>query len=122
MSNSRWIPKVVIALTLAAGAHMFTAPDASASQVWASCKPTEVAVWNNRAHVKCSTATSGIEYFAVQILPGNAVEVDRFVNLTSTALVNGRLLAITFESTDLSGGVWGCQSGNCRRPIVYVLK
>lgn len=121
MSKRRWI-QAGIALALTVSVHLVTAPDASAAQVWASCKPTEVAVWNNRVHVKCSTATSGIEYFAVQIQSGNAAEVDRFVNLTSAALVNGRLLAITFESTDSSGGVWGCQPSNCRRPIVYVLK
>jgi hypothetical protein len=122
MSRVKWMSKMGFGLALVVCAQLFAAREASAAQVMASCKPTEVAVWNNRAHVKCSAATSGIEYYAVQITASNAAEVDRFVNLTSSAIVSGHLLSMVFESTDLSAGVWGCQPGNCRRPVVYVLK
>jgi hypothetical protein len=122
MSNSKHV-RMVFAVAVISLIHLLPAPEASAAQVWANCKPTEVAVWNNRVHVRCSVAApGGIEFFAVQILSGNAADVDRFVNLTSRAITNARLVSILFESTDTSPNAWGCLAGNCRRPIAYVLK
>jgi hypothetical protein len=107
------------------GIQSFVTRDAVAAQVWANCTPKEVTVWSGHVHVLCTLpAQGGIQFFAVPFLSATATgpQAERFLNLTSEALIHGRQLAMLFETTDLSAGAWGCGPTNCRRPLAYSLK
>jgi hypothetical protein len=108
-----------------AGILFFATPDARAAQVTVSCTPNEVFVWSGHVHVRCNPPfQNNIQFFAIQILAGNAnaPEVDRFLSITSDALVHGRQLTMLFETTDVSANAWGCAASNCRRPRAYGLR
>ena len=110
MKTNTWITRFGYAAALALSVHLFAAREAGAALLTATCKPTEVAVFTGvRVHVRCSTATNGIAFFAFQILPGNAAEVDRFVDMTTTALTTSRSLVMTWDSLDVTAGAWGCR-------------
>jgi hypothetical protein len=121
MENQKWT-RFACAVAVAFCVNVLSPGNAKAAEVWTECKPAEVAVFKNRVHVKCSVAApGGILFFAVPITAGNAADVDRFVNMASTAITSSRSLSVVFDSTDLSGAAWGCATANCRRPSGYVL-
>lgn len=76
------------------------------------CTPVAVGNFGNRVHVRCSTAVSGILYFAQST--GDANNVARTLALLSTAMASGRDLRIYYDAADTSGTAIGCQAGDCR--------
>lgn len=86
---------------------------ASAARV--SCVPTDVTVYSNRIHVRCSQGitdgASTIYYFAVPTT--DATFANRFMTLAMTALVSGRRFIVDFTS-GASGASYGCQFSDCR--------
>ena len=79
---------------------------------WVSCTPTEVAVFDNRIHIRCNESYSGIQFFA--IATGDAASSARFLSLLTTAQVAGRTLSLLYDPADTSGDTWGCVEVDCR--------
>jgi len=106
--------KLLIALALVTG--VAGAVPAIAADF--SCSPTEVAVFSNRIHVKCSSAlqdgTTTIWYWAVST--SDAQRANRFLSTASTALVSGRMLRFSYNPADASGTSFGCLTKDCRTP------
>jgi hypothetical protein len=88
-------------------------PVDAASLTWFQCTPANVAVFDQRVHVKCTASTpGGIRYFAKATEDADAVA--RVLSLLSIALVTGRTLDIRYDPADTSGTAIGCQSNDCR--------
>ena len=68
----------------------------------------------DRIAAKCeSPAPGGIYWFAYNITKEDET-VKMVLSLLSTARVAGRSVLVSYESSDLSGDRWGCQSNDCR--------
>lgn len=83
------------------------------------CQPVEVAVFQNRLHVRCAPIseqayTSDIRYYAMKL--DNSVQVQATLDLLLMAKANNRALAIRFDEGDYQS-VPGCQGGDCRRLV-----
>jgi hypothetical protein len=82
----------------------------------APCTVSEVAVFENRIHVRCTNPQSGtfgpISFFAVST--GNSTNAARFLTIFNSALVENRKLTIQYELFDISGQDFGCMATNCR--------
>ncbi len=82
---------------------------------WASCRPNQVMVFDNRIHVECAAAVGRIKFFA---FPTNdSAKSSRMLSILSTAQVAGRNVLVLFEPTDASGPAYGCLASDCR-PII----
>jgi len=80
---------------------------------WHNCKPTQVAVFQNRVHVRCAAnAPGGIGYFAFKTSV-NTEFANRLQALASTAQVSGKTLNIEFDPNE-NGQSWGCNWSDCR--------
>jgi hypothetical protein len=92
-------------------------PDAPQAAVWISCVPSNVITYATRVHVKCTTAFTGIQWFAVSA--SNAAYSARVLSVLTSAQVAGRTLSILYDPADLSGAAYGCSNTDCR-PILGV--
>jgi hypothetical protein len=106
---------VLAAALVAAGAA--TSPVAqplAPTQVMATtiCTPSNVAEFGNRIHVHCTTAVSGISYFAVAT--SNVNRAAHALSLFSIAIASGRDLRIYYDPANTSGTAVGCQAADCR--------
>jgi hypothetical protein len=85
----------------------------AASLTWFQCTPANVAVFEERVHVKCTaSAPGGIRYFAKATADADAAA--RVLSLLSIAQVTGRTLDIRYDPADTSGATIGCQANDCR--------
>ena len=124
MQRSQWVSRGFVGIitglvfTLVVGAgpiwqrggvSLFAAA-AEAAEV--SCTPENVAVFPTRVHVKCTTAFSGIRYFAAST--ADAAHAARVLSLLSTALAAGRTVNVFYDPADTSGAGIGCQANDCR--------
>ena len=78
----------------------------------ASCVPTQVAVFINRIHVRCTAAVGGIQYFALGTT--DQAFSSRVLTILTTAQVAGRTIGIDFEPSDTTGSSFGCRPADCR--------
>lgn len=108
--------KIILALVVTC----LLAPALWASPTTFGCNPIEVAVFDNRVHVRCSPTAGTIGFFAVST--ANADKAARFQDLATSALINNKVLVIFFDSFDLSGGAFGCNTANCRNATGVLLK
>jgi len=79
---------------------------------WTNCTPENGASYDNRVHVKCTTAVDGIQYFAVSTK--DEAKAARALSLISIAIVTGRDLSILYDPADTSGTAIACMSSDCR--------
>jgi hypothetical protein len=111
-----------LALAFAASATLTFPFPASSSEY--SCKPTEVTVWQNRVHVRCTQSvndgSTAIWYWAVAT--SDAERANRFLSAGSTALVSGRTLYFSWTAGDTSGVAYGCLARDCRTPVSFALR
>ena len=118
MSNRSSISLLVLVLVAAC---FFTAPAYAANFL---CTPTEVAVFENRIHARCSTAakvgTANIWFWAVPT--SDAHHANRFLSTASSALISGRKLLFAYNPQDSSGKSFGCQANDCRKPWAITLR
>lgn len=101
---------VLVALAWAAGFP------AQAQDVF-SCKLRDVTVFNNRIHVRCTTAPATMTALYFYALPtaSNTTQANRLLTLGSTALVANRKFIAHYGAGDTSGVEFGCQANDCRR-------
>ena len=116
--GARWACKCALGLAL------LTALGSSAVAADFTCTPTEVSVYSNRIHVKCSVAqpdgSASIWYWAV---PSTDPQwTNRFVAITSTALVSGRTLLLRYTPGDATGQSFGCLSHDCRQVYMFAVR
>jgi hypothetical protein len=108
------LKKLFVALVVVAGVTVSTPVMATDF----SCTPTEVSVFENRIHVRCSEpALDGrntIWFWAVSTV--DAQHANRFLSTATTALVSGRKLILGFDPGDTSGVSFGCLAHDCRVP------
>ena len=108
----------------AAGFALLTAFGPAAAAADIPCSPTEVVVYPKHLHVVCSThqtdAGSTIMYWAVP--SADAQLANRFLAITSTALVSGRTLVLRYLPGDTSGQSFGCLAHDCRQVIMFGLR
>jgi len=80
---------------------------------WQSCTPARVATFTQRVHVRCTSAISGVLYFAVST--ADQAEAARALSVFSIALATGRDLMIMYDAADTtSGPPIGCSATDCR--------
>ena len=80
-----------------------------------NCKPTAIAIFNNRIHLKCAVIksqayTEDIPYYAMSIKSAGA-RLGGIIQLLVSAQERGRTLRIWFDT----GDVPGCKGSDCRR-------
>ncbi len=111
-------------LKLIVAVMLVTAGAACAATVDFTCEPTEVAVFQNRIHVKCAQSYNDggatIWYWAVSV--SGVQWANRFLSTSTTALVSGRKLVIQFTAGDTSGTRFGCLAQDCRRALVITIR
>lgn len=111
----RFVSFATIASTIVLGLTLSTA-----FADWHNCTPIEAAVWTKkplqRIHVKCSAPppTTNYYYFAYPGTKKYSPDSDRFLNLITFAIQNGKTLAIDYDPADLSGNKIGCLNDDCR--------
>lgn len=101
----------LVAATAATSPAAQSLPEAPAS-VWTICTPSSVAEFGSRIHVHCTTAVSGISYFAVAT--SNVNRTAHALSLFSIALASGRDLRILYDPANTSGTAIGCLAADCR--------
>ncbi len=115
MTRRRKIHAAVLAAAFVAAAAT-TSPMAQslpdAAQATAVCTPWAVAEFSNRIHIHCTTAFSGISYFAVAT--SNPTRAAHALALFSTALASGRDVRIYYDPANTSGTAVGCLAADCR--------
>lgn len=84
---------------------------------WYTCTApiSDVAVFNNRVHVRCSgvsPAISGVYWFAVPTT--DSANASRYLSIFQTALLSGKTLVFWLDPNDTSGADWGCHASDCR--------
>jgi len=88
-----------------------------------NCTPTEVAVFPERIHVKCSSSatdgTANIWFWALST--SDAQRANRFLSTATTSLVSGRTLRFSFKPGDTSGAAFGCLAKDCRTPSIIAI-
>lgn len=78
-----------------------------------TCTPVDVGVFPaTRVHVQCSPADGNIHWFALK--DTDSGDANRVLSVLSTALAAKKKLTIWYDPADLSGGAFGCQTGDCR--------
>ena len=83
-----------------------------ASAAETTCTPSNLAVFDNRVHVKCAESVGGIQYFAIST--ADSAKAARVLSVINSAIVTGRPLFIYYDPADTSGDSIGCQSNDCR--------
>lgn len=83
----------------------------------ATCTPVEVAVLENRIHVKCTNvqktgSSGGIVFFAV--LTSGSANAARFLSIFDSALRENRKLTLFYDDFEIAGQNFGCLIENCR--------
>jgi hypothetical protein len=109
-------PLPLYLFTLAAALFPSSTANA-ATNYFATCPVSEVAVLENRIHVRCtnpnlSGPSGGIIYFAVPT--SSSTNVARFLTVFTSALVENRKLTILYDDFEISGQEFGCLIENCR--------
>jgi hypothetical protein len=86
-----------------------------AKAVSAICAPVDVTVFKERIHVRCGTeitdGASKVVFFAVPTT--DSIRANRFMTITTSALVAGRRVIINFTSGS-NGASYGCLKSDCR--------
>ena len=111
--------KIKALVKSAALAALCTLPASAQALDGFNCKVTEVAVFSDRVHVKCS-ATTPISYYAVPTA-GNSAEAARFTTMASMALGGYLYVEYEFYGPD-TGSSFGCLGYNCRRALSFALR
>jgi len=88
------------------------APDAQSAGPF-DCTINNIAVFPHRIHVHCTTAVSGISYFAASGDGANALATNRFMVLLNTAYSLGKHVYIYYY-TDTADNPSGCNASDCR--------
>jgi hypothetical protein len=95
--------------------HLAEQPTAGTEAVTASylCYPNNVAVFENRIHVRCTTAAAGgISYFAFRNT--DAAQAARHLSLLLVAYTTDSGIWVYYDPNDTSGDAWGCNASDCR--------
>lgn len=96
------------------------APENPAATNWYLCvTPDQVAVFGNRVHVHCASTNptiAGIGWFAVPTSPDSAT-ASRYLSLFQSAMIANKPLYLFLDPSDISGGSFGCNPGDCRRIV-----
>ena len=106
-----------LALASAMTANTVTSPaPAAAAEISRECKVVNVAVLNNRIHIRCNAIAGGgltapPIFFAVEL---NNPIADKAVALAAQALISNRTLNITYEGQPQANPA-GCLVADCRR-------
>lgn len=87
-------------------------PESVAALTTRSCTPIEVGDFQNRIHVRCSTAVNSISFYALATNDNNRAA--RVLAILSGAWLGGHNLTIWYDPADLSGASLGCQNADCR--------
>ncbi len=87
----------------------FTAP---ANANYVLCTPTNVGVFPERIHIRCTQNFGGVIYFAVST--SNANFANRVLDVWKTGLTTGRQVGIDYNPSDLTGSSVGCLNQDCR--------
>jgi len=106
------IPSSVRRLTLAATFALLAMP-LPAEAAWHTCKPTDVATYAERIHVRCDTKAGNIAFFALPT--ANSAHAGRVLSVLLVALVESRSIRIEYDPNDTSGTSFGCLASDCRR-------
>src|SRR5262245_43975512 len=113
------ITKLPLLLSLLAAVSIspLHAQDPNPTRHNATCTPVEVAVFENRIHVKCTnvqkTASSGgIVFFAVST--SASANTARFLSIFDSALSENRKLTLFYDDFEIAGQNFGCLIENCR--------
>jgi hypothetical protein len=77
------------------------------------CLASQVLVFSNRVHVKCSNPVNSIAYFALPLT--DATLVDRFLRIANAALLSEKKMWVGYTANDTSGTAFGCLAGDCRK-------
>ena len=105
-----------------------------AEWVTVNCKVNEVLTNDagssavDRVHIRCANSVAdgadNISYYALPINTSvkTSTSASNLINLGTVALTSGKLLSITFSSGDISGAVYGCRTGNCRKPVTISIR
>jgi hypothetical protein len=95
--------------------HLTEQPTAgtNAGTVSYLCYANNVAVFENRIHVRCTTAAAGgISYFAFRNT--DAAQTARHLSLLLVAYTTDSGIWVYYDPNDTSGGAWGCNVSDCR--------
>jgi hypothetical protein len=88
------------------------APEATSSTF--TCNINQVAVWENRIHVRCSPANGNIAYFAYATDPLHGAQANRYLALADTAYALGHRLVVGYWSDSMANPP-SCNANDCRK-------
>jgi len=110
-SKVAWVLCILVLSLGIVGAGEVVLLNTSALAGSGSCTPVGVMTYPERVHVQCSSAISGITYFAVSTAdPAHAARV---LNVITAAQALGRTVYLQFDDNTASNPS-GCQTGDCR--------
>ena len=87
---------------------------AANASVWATCKPSAVASFDTRFHIRCAVSVGAIAYFAIPA-GANSDFYRASLAVANSALVTGKTIKVLYEPGDTSGAAFGCGASDCRK-------
>jgi hypothetical protein len=79
-----------------------------------NCDINQVAIFDNRAHIRCANPENGIAYFAVANTPENQSFINRVMAIGLTNMSMNRSVWVFYETLSSSNPP-GCNTGDCRK-------
>jgi hypothetical protein len=85
---------------------------------FAPCTVIEVAMYNNRAHIRCveTVGTTEISFFAIANTTANQSLINRVLAIGLTQMSMNRVLYIQYDTNSANNPV-GCLVSNCRKLV-----
>ncbi|HET9033381.1 MAG TPA: hypothetical protein VFN25_10800 [Dokdonella sp.] len=115
-TKSTFIHGAIVCASLAffglSGANAQQPDSATSPAATTVCTPVNAGVFDTRIHVRCSTAVSGIIYFAAPTSNNNRAA--RLLAILTTAVASSHNLVIYYDPADTSGTSIGCNASDCR--------
>ena len=129
MTKKLVVPVVIAAILLAVIVFLGANPTRTVAQdtpplpmqdagldalVWFNCTISDIAVFDNRVHVRCTTSPgSGVFYFAAASTYPNEMLSNRYLTLLNTAFALDERVNIQYDSLSANNPP-GCNIGDCR--------
>lgn len=79
-----------------------------------NCDISQVSIFGNRAHIKCTNSQNGIAYFAVANTSENQIFINRVIAIGLTNLSMNRYVYVFYDTLE-SNNPTGCNMGDCRK-------
>lgn len=96
--------------------------DQARAEVSFDCNINQVAIYGNRAHIRCGNAPTGdptVHYFAIENNSENELMINRVMAIGLTNMSMDRWVRLWYDTSETNNPT-GCQDVDCRKLIAVI--